>query len=149
MAPDPSIVACPHCGRKNRVGMSAHGRPRCGHCQGGLPWVVDADDASFASATDTRLLTLVDLWAPWCGPCRLVAPVLERLAVEYAGRLKVVKVNVDESPGLASRYRATSIPMLLFLHDDSVLETVVGAQPEHVLRQRIELLLPNLETTST
>ncbi len=149
MAPDPSIVACPHCGRKNRVGQPAHGRPQCGQCHGGLPWVVDADDTSFASATDTRLLTIVDLWAPWCGPCRLVAPVLERLAVEYAGRLKVVKVNVDDSPRLASKYRASSIPMLVFLHAGNVLDTVVGAQADHVVRKRIDLLLPNLETTST
>lgn len=107
--------------------------------------MVDADDASFASATDTHLLTLVDLWAPWCGPCRLVGPVLERLASAYAGHLKVIKVNVDGSPGLAAKYLATSIPMLLFLHEGRLLDTVVGAQPEHVLRQRVDYLLPTIE----
>jgi thioredoxin 2 len=145
MSPEISIVVCPHCGKKNRWGTAAAGRPRCGHCQGDLPWVVDANDASFVLATETRLLTIVDLWAPWCGPCRLVAPVLEQLAGAYAGRLKVVKVNVDESPGLASKFRASSIPMLVFLHGGNVLDTVVGAQPEHVLRQRIDYLLPTIE----
>ncbi len=140
-----SIVACPQCGKKNRVQDIEHGRPKCGHCQSNLPWVVNADDVSFTSATDTRLLTLVDLWAPWCGPCRLVAPVLEQLASAYAGRLKVVKVNVDESPQLASKFQATSIPTLLLLHEGNVLDTVVGAQPEHVLRQRIDSLLPTIE----
>ena len=71
----------------------------------------------------------------------MVAPVLEQLAVRYAGRLKVVKVNVDESPTLASSFNATSIPMLMFLRDGAVVDKVVGAQPEHVLRQRIDALL--------
>lgn len=124
---------------------AGRGRPRCGECRGDLPWIVNANDGSFGSAIDTGLLVLVDLWAPWCGPCRLVAPVLEQLAKTYAGRLKVIKVNVDESPGLASKYRATSIPMLLFLADEIVVDSVVGAQPENVLRQRVEKLLSTLQ----
>jgi thioredoxin 2 len=89
---------------------------------------------------------IVDLWAAWCGPCRVVAPILERLAVEFAGRLKVVKVDVDRSPGVAQRYRATSIPMLLFMRDGAVVQTIVGAQPEHVLRDHIERLLADRPT---
>lgn len=135
------VVRCPHCEKNNRILRTATGRPRCGHCHGDLPWLVEADDENFAAATATGLLTLVDLWAPWCGPCRMVAPVLEQLAVRYAGRLKVVKVNVDESPALASSFNATSIPMLMFLRDGAVVDKVVGAQPEHVLRQRIDALL--------
>jgi thioredoxin 2 len=119
----------------------APGRPQCGQCHRDLPWIVDADDVTFAAATDTELLTLVDLWAPWCGPCRLVAPVLEQLALSYAGRLKVVKVNVDESPRLASTYRAQSIPMLVFLSDGNLVDTVIGAQPEHLLRRKVDDLL--------
>ncbi len=145
MSPDLSIVTCPHCGKKNRVSKSATGWPRCRHCREGLPWVVEVDDSSFSSATETSLLTLIDLWAPWCGPCRLVAPVLERLATIYAGQLKVVKVNVDESPRLASKYQAMSIPMLVFERRGRVLETVVGAQPEQVLRQHVDQLLATHE----
>jgi thioredoxin 2 len=101
---------------------------------------VESGDAEFTGAVDTTRLVLVDLWAPWCGPCRMVAPVLEKLASEYATTLKVVKVNVDESPRTAQRYEARSIPMLLFMRDGELIDTVVGAQPEHVLRARIDQL---------
>lgn len=131
---------CPACGTKNRVPVSASGSPRCASCHVDLPWLVEAGDADFAGAVETKRLVLVDLWAPWCGPCRMVAPILEKLAVEFADRLKVVKVNVDESPMTAQRHQARSIPMLLFMRDGDVVETVVGAQPEHVFRARIEAL---------
>lgn len=135
-----NVVVCPSCGAKNRVPSSASGSPRCAKCHVDLPWLVEAGDADFATAVGTKRLVLVDLWAPWCGPCRMVAPVLEKLSLEYAGSLKVVKVNVDESPRTAQRYEARSIPMLLFMRDGELVDTVVGAQPEHVLRQRIDAL---------
>jgi thioredoxin 2 len=135
-----SVVTCPSCGAKNRVPTVAAGSPRCAKCQSALPWLVEAGDSDFAGAVDTKRLVLVDLWAPWCGPCRMVAPVLESLSNEFASTLKVVKVNVDESPRTAQRYEARSIPMLLFMRDGELVDTVVGAQPEHVLRARIEQL---------
>jgi thioredoxin 2 len=134
------VVVCPACRTKNRVPVSASGSPRCASCHVDLPWLVEAGDADFAAAVDTKRLVLVDLWAPWCGPCRMVAPILEKLAEQFAAGLKVVKVNVDESPMTAQRHQARSIPMLLFMRDGDVVETVVGAQPEHVLRARIEAL---------
>ena len=118
----------------------ATGSPRCAKCKSSLPWLVEAGDVDFGEAVDTKRLVLVDLWAPWCGPCRTVAPVLERLSIEFAATLKVVKVNVDESPRTSQRYEARSIPMLLFMRDGELVDTVVGAQPEHVLRARIEQL---------
>jgi len=84
---------------------------------------------------------LLDLWAPWCGPCRMVAPILERLAERYAGRLKVVKVNVDHNPGTARTYDASSIPTLVMIKDGSVVQRVIGAQPEPALVAQIEPLL--------
>ena len=128
------VVRCPSCGTKNRVPVAASGHPRCPKCHADLPWLVDAGDADFADAVDTSTLVVVDLWAPWCGPCRMIAPVLEKLSREFAGQVKVVKVNVDESPGVAHRYQARSIPMMLFMRDGEVVDTVVGAQPEHVMR---------------
>ncbi len=135
-----NVTSCPSCGAKNRVPTSAAGTPRCAKCQSALPWIVDAGDTEFVAAVDTKRLVLVDLWAPWCGPCRMVTPVLEQLADEFASTLKVVKVNVDESPRTAARYEARSIPMLLFMRDGELVDTVVGAQPEHVLRARIAKL---------
>ena len=106
-----------------------------------LCWLVDVDEAHFGPALETPRLVIVDLWAEWCGPCRALAPVFQRLATEFAGRLKVVRVDVDRCPLIARRYRETSIPMLLLMRAGDLLETVVGAQPEHALRQRIERLL--------
>jgi len=118
--------------------VSGRGRPRCGTCQADLPWLVEADDASFAGAVETSMLVLVDLWAPWCGPCRMVAPILERLSAAYAGQLKVVKVNVDGSPRTSARFNARSIPMLLLIRNGELVDTVVGAQPESTLRTHID-----------
>jgi thioredoxin 2 len=106
-----------------------------------LPWLADAGDTDFASATDTTQLVLVDLWAPWCGPCRMVAPILERLASQYAGRVKVVKVNVDDNPRTSARFDAQSIPTLVMLRNGITLARLVGAQPEPVLRKRIDAML--------
>lgn len=136
------VVACPSCSTKNRVPDVASGRPRCASCKKDLPWIADATDANFSSAVNTSALVLVDLWAPWCGPCRMVAPVLERLAGRYAGRLKVVKVNVDDNPMVARQYDASSIPTLVMLKDGQVVGRVVGAQPEPVLAAQVEPLLP-------
>ena len=134
------VVSCPSCGAKNRVPAASSGKPTCAKCHADLPWLVDATDADFAEVTDTSRLVLVDLWAPWCGPCRMVAPILEKLSSEFAGSLKVVKVNVDGSPSISQRFNATSIPMLVFLRDGEVIDTVIGAQPEHVLRGAVERL---------
>lgn len=135
------VAACPACGRRNRVPVSSRGRPQCGSCSAALPWIVDAGDAEVQAALDTAQLVLVDLWAPWCGPCRMVAPVLERLAVRYAGRVKVVKVNVDESPATAGRFEASSIPTLVLLRAGQPVARVVGAQPEQVLAAQIDRTL--------
>ena len=135
------VIACPSCGTKNRVPAAATGRARCASCKIDLPWVADATDASLATALDTTSLVLLDLWAPWCGPCRMVAPVLERLAERYPGRLKVVKVNVDDNPATARTYDASSIPTLVLIRDGAVVGRVVGAQPEPALVSQIEPLL--------
>jgi len=135
------ITPCPQCGAKNRVPATASGRPQCAACKAALPWIADATDATLASAIDTTQLVLVDLWAPWCGPCRMGAPVLEKLAIRYAGRLKVVKVNVDDNPIAARRFDASSIPTLVMLRDGEPVGRVIGAQPEPALAAQIEPLL--------
>lgn len=121
--------------------ISSRGLPRCAGCQADLPWLVDAGDADFDAAVAAKPLVIVDLWAPWCQPCRMVAPVLEALSRELAGRLKVVKVNVDSSPATAQTYEARSIPMLLLMDGSTVVDTIVGAQPKPVIRSRIDAAL--------
>mgnify|MGYP001554801131 CR=1 FL=1 len=137
----PRVTSCPSCGTRNRVPVSSSGRPRCASCHEPLPWLVDAGDHDLAAALATNQLVLIDLWAPWCGPCRMVAPVLERLSVRYAGKVKVVKVNVDDNPRTASRYDAQSIPTLVVVRNGRTLARVVGAQPEPALAKRIDALL--------
>lgn len=132
-----SVSACPTCGTKNRVPVSAPGRPRCGTCKADLPWLVEADDSDVEAAIATKLLVVLDLWAPWCGPCRSIAPVLEALSRDLAGKIKVVKVNVDSAPVTANRYQAQSIPLVLLIDDGRVVDSIVGAQPPPVLRNRI------------
>lgn len=138
---DTGIAACPSCGTKNRTPVASVGKPRCAKCQTDLPWLVPADDTTIAGALDATPIVLLDLWAPWCGPCRMVAPVLDELAVKYAGRLKVVQVNVDDSPRSAAKYEARSIPTLLILDHGRVVERIIGAQPKPTLAAAIDRAL--------
>jgi thioredoxin 2 len=139
-------VRCPSCGTRNRVPIAATGTPRCGHCHAPLPWAVAAGDATFdAVAVQARLPVLVDLWAPWCGPCRMVSPAVEQLATELAGRLKVVKVNVDEAPAIAARFTARSIPTLLLLSHGETVDRIVGALSARELGVRVRAALDRIE----
>jgi thioredoxin 2 len=136
------IVQCPNCGRKNRVPVAASGIPRCGNCHKPLPWIVDAGDATFAEVAERASVpVVVDLWAPWCGPCRMVSPALAQVAADMAGRLKLVKVNVDDSPKLQQRFGVQSIPTLLLMREGKVTSRQVGAVPAAALRSWIEKAL--------
>ena len=122
---------------------AASGTPRCASCHEPLPWVADAGDGDFAEVAERlKVPVIVDLWAPWCGPCRMVSPALENLARTYAGRVKLVKVNVDEAQGLARRFDAQSIPTLLVLRDGEVVARQIGAAPESALRRWLDDALP-------
>ena len=114
---------------------AAAGTPRCGNCHQPLPWIVDAGDDDFAEVAEhASVPALVDLWAPWCGPCRMVSPALEQLAAEMAGKLKLVKVNVDQSPRLQQRFGVQAIPTLLLLRNGAVAARQTGAAPPGALR---------------
>jgi thioredoxin 2 len=139
----PAVAACPSCGTRNRVPAAAAGTPRCGRCKQPLPWQVDADDQTFAEVAEQAALpVLVDMWAQWCPPCHTVSPFLDQLAVELAGRCKVVKVNVDVAPRTPARYGIRTIPTLLVLRDGRVVSRQVGAVPLDQLRA---WLLPTLD----
>lgn len=133
------IAVCASCGAKNRVPQARRGRVRCAKCQSHLPWLADADDSTFDQAvTKATLPVLVDIWAPWCGPCRQVSPVVEQLAREFAGQLKVVKVNADDSPDVSRRHAVTGIPTLLLYRDGNEVSRTVGALPAPQLRRWLE-----------
>jgi thioredoxin 2 len=133
------IVTCDNCGKKNRVPPAADGIPKCGNCHSPLAWIAEARDNDFADVAErSRLPVLVDLWAEWCGPCHMVSPALERLAHAFAGRVKLVKVNVEDAPELSRRFDARSIPTLLLLHHGQVVARQIGAAPESVLRSWLE-----------
>lgn len=99
-------------------------------------------DARFAQdVLQSSLPVLVDFWAPWCGPCRMVAPTLERLAERYAGRLKIAKLNVDENPGMARQYQASSIPLLVLFKNGQPVGRLVGAHPEPNIERLVQQAL--------
>ena len=137
----PGVVRCPRCGSKNRLRASADGVPRCGRCRSLLPWITSAGAATFEAEVHAPVPVVVDFWAPWCAPCRMVQPVLERFVETHAGRVKLVQVNVDDEPELASRWQAMSIPLLVALRDGEELFRIVGAHPPAELERRLEPLL--------
>ena len=133
------IIACPNCGRRNRVPAAAPGIPRCGNCHQPLPWLADADDETFAEVAEAAPVpVVVDLWAPWCGPCRMVSPALAQVAADLSGRVKLVKVNVDESPEIQRRFGVQAIPTLMVLRNGQVAARRAGAAPAAELRKWVE-----------
>ncbi len=145
MADASTVVTCPSCATRNRVRPTAGGVPRCSACQTLLPWIVEADAESFASETTASVPVVVDFWAPWCGPCRVVSPLVERIGQENAGRLKVVKLNVDEAPQIAAAFGVQGIPLLVVIERGSEADRLVGAAPLERLRA---WLAPHLHARS-
>lgn len=131
---EPPVVRCANCGKGNRIASAASGAPHCGNCGAALPWLAEAGEADFARvAEQSSLPVLVDFWAPWCGPCRMVSPALEQIANGRAGRLKLVKVNTDDAPNLSRRFGIRGIPTLVMLARGKEIARSVGAQPASTL----------------
>jgi len=139
------IVQCSKCGAKNRIPLNRiKDNPICGKCQELLvvsdiyDRPVDITDRTFDEAVIRYPgPVLVDCWAAWCGPCRTIAPILEQLAKEYAGRIKIAKLNVDENPLTASQYAVRSIPTMLIFRNGRLLDTLVGALPKQEIEKRL------------
>lgn len=141
-------IKCPECGARNRVPIVTAGKPRCGKCGRDLPWLVDVDGGELdAVIQKSSLPVLVDLWAPWCGPCRIVAPALEQLATERAGTLRVVKVNVDQSPAVSAKLGVQGIPTMVLFAGGKEIARQVGALPLDGIRTWVEGSLASAEAT--
>jgi thioredoxin 2 len=149
---DEMIIRCLSCGKKNRMPENRlHDRPFCGGC--GAPLVVmgaqfspiDITDGTFSrEILSQRGAALVDCWAPWCSPCRLVAPIIDELASKYAGGVKMAKLNVDENPMTASQYNIHSIPTLLLFKDGALVSTLVGLKTkEEIEKQLLSIMKTN------
>jgi thioredoxin 2 len=142
---DEMIIRCLRCGTKNRMPENRlREKALCGKC--GAILVVIGDQGRPIEVTDstfTREVTsspgsvLVDCWAPWCGPCKMVAPILDELAAKYAGGVRIAKLNVDENPLTASQYDVRSIPTLLLFKDGKLVNTLVGALPKETIEQQL------------
>jgi thioredoxin 2 len=143
-----TLIRCANCGTSNRVpqdkldqGLTA----KCGQCgapltAAGAPLAVT--DATFAAEVErSPLPVLVDAWAPWCGPCRMVGPIVDELATELAGKVRVTKLNVDENPATASRFDVRSIPTMLIMQNGREIDRIVGALPKAAIRQRLDRAL--------
>src|ERR1700751_394775 len=136
-----AVIKCQTCGARNRVGAISQGVPRCPKCKSELAWLVDGDGDTFEAETSAPVPVVVGFWADWCGPGRGGSPVLEQIAQKHAGHLKVVKVDVDANPGLATRFGARSIPLLVVIRDGHEGDRIVGALPRAGLEQRLEPVL--------
>ena len=137
-----NIVTCPNCGKRNRVPAAADGKPRCAHCHHWLPWIVDAGDQDYPEVVEKAdVPVIVDLWATWCGPCRMVSPALEKLATERAGQIKLVKVDVDKAPATSQRFSVQAVPTLLVVDGGEVVARQAGAAPVAALRSWLDQAL--------
>jgi thioredoxin 2 len=142
---DEMIIRCLHCGTKNRMPENRlNEKPLCGKC--GSVLVVTSEQGRPIDVTDSTFTrevlsspgsVLVDCWAPWCGPCRTVAPMLDELASKYAGGVRIAKLNVDENPLTASRYDIRSIPTMLLFTNGQLVDSLVGAQSKETIEQHI------------
>jgi|RhiMetdeSRZDD1v2_1073273.scaffolds.fasta_scaffold04829_19 thioredoxin 2 len=142
---DTAMIRCASCGALNRVPLdklAARLDPVCGRCKAALPvggQPVTVTDATFATEVErSPLPVLLDLWAPWCQPCRLVAPVVDELAAAMKGRMRVGKLNVDDNPATAARFSVRSIPTLLVLKGGREVDRIVGVQPKDEIARRLE-----------
>ena len=149
------VVACRNCGARNRVDEArlATSEARCGRCGERLTAAASSgeQDSKPVMITDQTFESevlqaggrpvLVDCWAPWCGPCRMVGPIMDQLAAESAGRYRIAKLNVDDNPQTASRFNIASIPTMLIFKDGKLIDRLIGAQPKQAIAERLQVAM--------
>jgi len=149
MNPESIIIRCDNCGTKNRIPNNRlNDFPVCGRCHtpllrsGIYDRPVDITDQTFENEVISYPgPVLLDCWAPWCGPCKMITPVLEQLAREYAGKIKIAKLNVDENPVTSSQFAVQSIPTMLLFKNGKMVNRLVGALPKGEIEKQILAIL--------
>ncbi len=143
---DTRTIRCTKCGARNRVPMDKAGAyAKCGKCSSPLDTsdilndkpVIVTDESFGTKVLKSPIPVLLDCWAPWCGPCRMIGPVMEELAKEYSGKIRVCKLNVDENQATASSFQISSIPSMLIFDKGELKDTIVGAVPKQQIAGRI------------
>ena|SRR2546423_11278904 len=144
-----TIIRCSQCGAQNRVDEHASGTPVCGKCRAPLSLQNPHSDGKPLTVTDETFAqnvlrsqrpVILDLWAPWCRPCLMLAPMLEEIARESNGRYVVAKLNIDENPQVATRFHVDSIPTLIIFKNGVPVDRLVGLQPKQALQSRLASL---------
>ena len=149
------VVVCSNCEAKNRVEESrlASSEAKCGRCgeklntgagassstQNSQPVVISDQTFEREVLQVSGLPVLLDCWAPWCGPCRRIAPIMDQLAEESQGQYRIAKLNVDENPLTASRFQIASIPTMLIFKDGKLIDRLIGAQPKQAIAERLQV----------
>ena len=137
-----SVMTCRSCHTRNRVPDDVAGTPRCSRCHTDLPWLIEVGSDELERVIERSTIpVLLDLWAPWCAPCRAVAPALEQLAVDRAGSVRVVKVNVDAAPDVSRRLGVQGIPTMVVFARGAEVGRLVGARPGGAIRDWVDALL--------
>lgn len=148
--PSSYMIRCTACGTKNKIPSDKIGlTPKCGKCGASISTEeiftgkpVTVTDANFASKVlESPVPVLLDCWAPWCGPCRMIGPVMEELAAEWKGRIRVGKLNTDENPGISGKFQIRSIPTMLVFDRGQLKDTLVGAVPKQQIVQKMAAYL--------
>ena len=149
MNTDSIIIRCTKCGAKNRIPKTRlNDRPVCGRCHSRLPEgrvfdspVIVSDKTFNDEIISAPVPVLLDCWAPWCGPCRTIGPIIDQLAKEFAGKVKFAKLNVDENPATSTKYNIMSIPTMLLFKDGKMVNSLVGALPKAEIENHLRLLI--------
>lgn len=148
MNPNTVILTCTQCQAKNRIPLERmNDGPVCGKCRSALPIeslsipMIVSDQTFDRDVLGSSLPVLVDCWAPWCGPCKAVGPIMDQLATRYRGRVRVAKLNLDENTLIGSRYAISSVPTFLLVKEGKVIDKLIGALPEEQLESAIARIL--------